>query len=225
MDYSVKELIYENKLSNEDDIKGFVLEGEANISFQDGSMELKNALSADLGQKSNFVLWCDKDFPDDIEITWDFSPIKEPGLCIMFFSAKGLNGESIFDEGLAKRTGEYNMYHSGDINCFHVSYYRRMWESERCFHTCNLRKSKGFLLVAQGADPLPDVPDSKGYYAMKIVKSGRYVDFYIDDLKIFSYFDELEPELRDGKIGFRQMAPFVGRYKNLKVSRIEKTII
>lgn len=35
------------------------------------------------------------------------------------------------------------------------SCYRRKQRSERAFRTCNLRKSKGFYLVKQGADPIP----------------------------------------------------------------------
>ena len=51
-------LVYENKLSCENDVKDFVLEGSAEIYFENGKMRMKNALSADLGQKSNFVYWC-----------------------------------------------------------------------------------------------------------------------------------------------------------------------
>ena len=50
-------LVYENKLSCENDVKDFVLEGSAEIYFENGKMRMKNALSADLGQKSNFVYW------------------------------------------------------------------------------------------------------------------------------------------------------------------------
>ena len=62
-------LVYENKLSCENDVKDFVLEGSAEIYFENGKMRMKNALSADLGQKSNFVYWCNEDFPSDVQIT------------------------------------------------------------------------------------------------------------------------------------------------------------
>ena len=137
-------LIYENPLSCEADIKDFVLEGSAKLSFENGRMRMENAISAEAGQKANFVLWCNKDFPADMRITWNFRPIKEPGLAILFFAAKGINGEDLFDDSLQKRTGEYPLYHHGDINAFHVSYFRRKEPDERSFHTCNLRKSYGF---------------------------------------------------------------------------------
>ena len=153
-------LVYENKLSCENDVKDFVLEGSAEIYFENGKMRMKNALSADLGQKSNFVYWCNEDFPSDVQIEWDFRPIEEPGLAILFFSAKGVNGEDLFDPSLQERDGQYNLYHSGDINAYHVSYFRRKWDEERGFHTCNLRKSKGFHLFVQGADPIPNCEDA-----------------------------------------------------------------
>lgn len=215
-----KRLIYENRLSCAEDVKDFVLEGSADIFFKDGKMRMKNALSEDLGQKSNFVYWCDRDFPSDICIEWDFRPVEEPGLAIMFFSAKGVSGEDLFDKSLAPRDGQYNLYHSGDINAYHISYFRRKWDEERAFHTCNLRKSKGFYLVAQGADPIPDCADAKESYHICITKQNGRIDFAIDDLTVFSWQDdgkEYGSVLGGGKIGFRQMAPMIGEYSNLKV--------
>ena len=169
-------LVYENKLSCENDVKDFVLEGSAEIYFENGKMRMKNALSADLGQKSNFVYWCNEDFPSDVQIEWDFRPIEEPGLAILFFSAKGVNGEDLFDPSLQERDGQYNLYHSGDINAYHVSYFRRKWDEERGFHTCNLRKSKGFHLVVQGADPIPNCEDAFESYHIKLVKKDGKID-------------------------------------------------
>lgn len=216
-------LIYENNLSCADDVKDFRLEGSAEIYFENGKMRMKNALSADLGQKSNFVYWCPVDFPSDIMIEWDFRPIEEPGLAIMFFSAKGVNGEDLFDEKLQPRDGQYNLYHSGDINAYHISYFRRKWEEERAFHTCNLRKSKGFFLVTQGADPIPNCDDAKESYHILVTKKNGKIEFAIDDLTVFSWQDdgkEYGEVLGGGKIGFRQMAPMIGEYSNLKVYEI-----
>ena len=83
-------LVYENKLSCENDVKDFVLEGSAEIYFENGKMRMKNALSADLGQKSNFVYWCNEDFPSDVQIEWDFRPIEEPGLADFVLFGKGV---------------------------------------------------------------------------------------------------------------------------------------
>ncbi|MEG1698720.1 MAG: DUF1961 family protein, partial [Oscillospiraceae bacterium] len=60
---AMNNLIYENPLACQEDLEGFVCEGEGAISFPMGRMRLEGKLSPDLGQKSNFVLWCPVDFP------------------------------------------------------------------------------------------------------------------------------------------------------------------
>ena len=216
----MEKLIYENPLSCEEDVKGFVLEGSAKITFPEGKMRMENAISAEAGQKANYVYWCDVVFPDNIKITWDFKPIKELGLAILFFAAKGRNGEDLFDPALQKRTGEYPLYHHGDINAFHVSYFRRKEADERAFHTCNLRKSYGFHLVTQGADPIPDAAECLEPYHMTVIKRQDKVEFLINDLPIFTFEDNGEtygPLLSGGRIGFRQLAPMIAEYSDLKV--------
>ncbi len=223
--YGLKEmrLIYENPLSCEKNIADFVLEGRALITFPEGKLRLENAMAAENGQKANYVLWCPEDFPSDVCIEWDFQPIREPGLAMMFFAAKGKNGEGLFDESLVKRTGEYVQYHHGDINAFHVSYFRRKEPDERAFHTCNLRKSYGFYLTSQGGDPIPDVADAHEMYRIGVVKKGSDVFFYVNELEIFHFADDgvtYGPLLAGGKIGFRQLAPMIGEYANLRVWEI-----
>lgn len=218
-----KRLIYSNPLREEADIKDFVLEGSASLSFPNQRLRMENMLSPKLMQKANYVLWCRKEFPADVAIEWDFWPVREPGLAMMFFSAKGRNGEDLFDKSLAVREGDYASYHHSDINAFHVSYFRRKEPDERRFHTCNLRKSYGLHLVCQGADPLPDAKEADGPYHIRIVKQGNRIEFYIDGLLIFSFLDDGETYgtlLAGGKIGFRQLAPMVGEYADLKVYEI-----
>ena len=217
-------LIYENKLQSAEDVKDFVLEGKAGISFPDGKMRLESVISPDEGQKANYVFWCDRDFPKDVQIEWDFRPITEPGLAMIFLAAKGIGGEDLFDRSLKERTGEYSQYHHGDINAFHISYFRRKEKDERQFHTCNLRKSYGFYLVAQGADPIPDAADAAESYHLKAVKKRNELAFFVNDLKVFEFVDDGKtygPLLEGGKIGFRQLAPMGGEYSDLKVYELD----
>lgn len=213
-------LIYENKLGCPEDIQDFVLEGSAILTFSGNRLRMENAMSAEEGQRANYVLWCPVEFPADVRIEWDFWPIAQPGLCMTFFAAKGRNGEDLFDPALQKRTGEYPLYHHGDINAFHASYFRRKEADECVFHTCNLRKSYGFYLTAQGGDPIPDVADASGPYRIAIEKVEAEVAFYVNELEIFRFKDDgvtYGPLLDGGKIGFRQLAPMVGEYANLAV--------
>ena len=220
--YNLGKLLYHNPLNHPDCVKDFILEGEAKVSFPNDKMQLENALDEGLGQKSNFVFWCPQDFGGNMQISWKFRPLREPGLAIMFFNAIGLNGQDIFAPTLPKRTSEYPMYHSGEINCYHISYFRRRWQEEREFHTCNLRKSKGFHLVALGADPIPGVDDAKEEYEIKIAVHNSHIHFYVDNLPIFNWHDsgELGTPPTCGKIGFRQMAPLAAEYSDLKVYEI-----
>ncbi|MEV1242114.1 DUF1961 family protein [Nonomuraea sp. NPDC050022] len=214
--------IYHNPLAGPDDLAGFRLEGDGATTFPMGRMRLESLRPPADGQAANVVLWCPEDLPADVRIEWDFWPVREPGLCIMFFHARGRGGEDLFDPGLAPRNGPYEQYHHGDIDAYHVSYFRRMWPSERALHTCNLRKSHGFHLVTQGADPLPAALDAVGPYAVRLDVLGGEITFSINDVVSFRWTDDGStggPALRGGKIGFRQMAPMIGEYANLRVSR------
>ena len=218
------QLVYENPLASPADVADFRLEGQAIISFDEGRMRMRNALDPTLGQKSNFVYWCPVEFPDHVAITWDFWPVEEPGLCILFFAARGQGNKDLFDPSLAPRTGEYRMYHHGDIDALHISYFRRRMPAPRAFHVCNLRKSYGFHMVATGADPLPSVPDAQPPYQIKVVKEGPVVAFSINSLPILYFVDDGQtygPLLAGGLVGFRQMAPMVGEYANLRVYQLE----
>jgi hypothetical protein len=212
-------LLYANPLADASDVAGFVLEGEARVSFPDGRMRLESARAAEEGQSSNIVCWCPEVFGDGIEVSWDFRPLQEPGLAIMFFAAAGRAGEDLFDPALPVRTGPYDQYHSGAINAYHLSYFRRRWPDERRFHTCNLRKSYGFHLVAQGADPLPGVADAEGTYRLRLTLDRGRVTFGIDGLPLLDWTDDgtLGSVLSAGRLGLRQMAPLVAEYSNLEV--------
>lgn len=216
------ECIYRNPLATSHDLQDFVAEGKVKMEFESGWLVLENAIEVgaadDLG---HWVLWCGKEMPADIIIEWEFAPLKEPGLCMIFFAATGKNGEDLFDQTLPQRTGLYPQYHSGEINALHLSYFRRKWEEERQFCTCNLRKSFGFHLVAMGADPIPTVADATTY-RMKIIKYQEFIQFSINDLVVLEWQDpgtDYGPILGSGKIGFRQMAPMKASYRNLTVHR------
>jgi hypothetical protein len=82
-------------------------------------------------------------------------------------------------------------------------------------------------MVAQGADPIPPVIHAMSPYHIRVVKVGSTIEFFIDELSIFKFEDDGKtygPVLEKGKIGFRQMAPFVAEYSNLQVQAVEKVM-
>ncbi|MDV8147099.1 DUF1961 family protein [Arthrobacter sp. B10-11] len=213
--------LYSNPLAGPADVSGWVAEGPLSLGAHGGALELSGSLDdGEFGDHAHWTFWCPVEFPDGIRITWEFLPLAEPGLAMLFFSATGQGGQDLFSADLARRTGYYPQYHSGDINALHVSYFRHKYASERAFRTCNLRKSAGFELVAQGADPLPPAEDATDFYRLELVKDGPRVRFSINGLPLFEWRDSSDKVLGGGYLGFRQMAPLRAAYRNLTVEKI-----
>ncbi len=218
----VEKIIYTNPLMQPTDISNWKAEGEIKVTFEEGLI-LENGAPEELGDYAHFTYWLPEKFPSNIKIKWKFLPIREPGLCMTFFSALGKNKESIFDPQLNKRNGYYPQYHSGDINAYHISYFRHKYPSELAFRTCNLRKSSGFHFITQGGDPLPPAEEALDFYEIQIEKYGGKISFSINNLLIFEWQDDGEafgPVLEEGFIGFRQMAPMKAKYRNLVISEL-----
>lgn len=218
--YRTGRVLYESPMAGEVDVEGFRLEGRAGVSFPQGRLRMENLLDPAEGQRANSVLWCPEELPAEVAISWAFRPGREPGLCILFFAARGRGGVDLFDPSLRQREGINSQYHHGDIDACQVSYFRRRTPETRSFHVCNLRKSHGFHMVAQGADPLPDVRDAAPPYTARVIVLGADVAFTINDLPILHFRDDGQtygPPLDGGKVGFRQMAPLVAQYANLTV--------
>lgn len=214
-------LLYSNPLAGPADVADWVPEGPLSVDSRDGALELSGSLDdEEFGDHAHWTIWCPAEFPDGIRIRWEFLPLAEPGLAMIFFAATGHGGRDLFSPGLAARTGYYPQYHSGDIDALHVSYFRHKHESEKAFRTCNLRKSAGFELVAQGADPLPPTEDALDFYRMVVVKDGPQVAFSINGLTLFEWTDQSDSVLAGGRLGFRQMAPLKAAYRNLRVEKI-----
>ena len=73
--------------------------------------------------------------------------------------------------------------------------------------------------MAQAAAPIPTAEYAKPSYHLRLAKHGPAVRFWINDLPVLAWDDDERPGpvVGGGKIGFRQMAPMVGRYGNLRV--------
>ncbi|WP_458108706.1 YesU family protein [Arthrobacter sp. R3-55] len=228
-------MIHSNPLRGPADVADWVAEGPVQLAAQvfeapddggpglgaDGSSALVLSGSLDAkehGDHAHWTLWCPQELPDHVRISWEFLPMEEPGLAMVFFAARGHGGEDLFSSALAPRTGFYPQYHSGDIDALHVSYFRHKHSSERAFRTCNLRKSAGFELVAQGADPLPPAEDADGFYGIEVVKDGPRVAFSINGLPLFEWMDPSPRPLGGGYFGIRQMAPLKAAYRNLSIT-------
>jgi hypothetical protein len=164
-------LIYENNFASEKNLADWIMEGQGKIEFVNNVMEMYSP-----NEEGHHVFWCPNDFPKDFIAEWDAKNFEtDAGLCIIFFAAKGLNGQSIFDSSMPKRTtGVFTDYTKGALNCYHISYYANA-KDDAHRETANLRKNKGFNLVLTGEKGIS--MESTSWNHMKLVKLNNQITF------------------------------------------------
>ena len=217
------QVFYANPLSGPGDFVGCVTEGPGIASFPLGALRLESALPASAGQAANFVTWLGQPVPRHFRMTWRFEVVRGPGLAMLFFGTRGCNGEDAFAGQLRPRDGTYDCYRYGDIETHHLSYYRRALDEERALRTVNLRRSPGFVLLAQGADPMADVTDAPADgYQLELVVSAAGVTFSVGELLVLDWSapDEAWAPAGGGYVGFRQVAPLIAQYRDVVVRAI-----
>lgn len=212
------QLIYENDMATSEGVQDWVMEGPGKVLFAEGWMEM---LSPD--EKYHHVLWCPEDFPGSFIAEWEAQNLKlEAGLCIIFFSAKGKNGQDIFEASFPPRDGTFRQYTKSDyLNTYHISYYANGKDNPGR-EISHLRKNSGFHLVQELE---PGIPlESTAIHKLTLVKDNERIRMFVDGRKIIDWIDNKEhgPVLQDGKIGFRQMQWTYFRYRNFKVWEISK---
>ncbi len=211
------DLFYSNPLANPTDITGWKMEGPGKVEFKDGWM-IMESLMAEEGTpvQGHIVNWCDTDMPENFVATWDFQMHSDYGLAIMFFCAKGVNGEDIFSPQLAPRDGTFSAYIKGDINNYHISY-QANGPGGGTRRTSHLRKNSGFALAANG--PVGVEAFSKKLHKIVLIKNGNHIQMAVEGRLIIDFTDDgsLGQTWADGKMGFRQMKWTKAAYRNFKV--------
>jgi len=211
-------LIYQNSLGSAAAVGDWVMEGPGKVEFKNGWMEMYAP-----DEKYHHVFWCPVDFPGSFIAEWEAQNLNtEAGLCILFFSAQGKNGEDIFDASFPLRDGTFSQYTKSEkLNAYHISYYAN-GKGNPGRDISHLRKNSGFHLVQQEEPGIPVA--SKEIHKLKLVKDGSRIIMYVEDRKIIDWTDQKEygPVLQEGKIGFRQMQWTHFRYKNFKVWELSK---
>lgn len=212
------ELLYENTLATESEVKDWVMEGPGVSEFKDNWMHMYAP-----DEEFHHVLWCPEDFPGSFVAEWELQNQKtDAGLCIVFFAAKGNNGESIFDPSFPKREGVFKRYtKSKYFNNYHISYYAN-GKDTRAREVAHLRKNRGFDKVQVGE---PGIPlESKKAHKIRLVKKDAHILCFVDDRKIIDWTDDGEKYglvWQGGKIGFRQMKWTHFKYRNFRVWELE----
>jgi hypothetical protein len=213
-------VLYESALDSPESVEGWVMEGPGVLKFEDGWMGMASERPDSPAKNGHIVHWCPRDFPGSFVAEWEMRVTSPAGLCIVFFAARGSGGEDIFDPGLPKRTGVFKQYHSGAIDCHHISYYASTPSSPGRI-TSNLRKNSGFHLVSNGPPGIE--PGSEAVHAVRLVKDGAHVQLQVDGRVVIDWTDDGKrygPALGGGKIGLRQMQWTAALYRNLRVHEL-----
>lgn len=208
-------LLYAAALGAAADTRGWRLEGPGIVEYRDGWMLMKSERPD--GPDGHIVHWCPEEFPARFRAEWEFELLGEQGLCIVFFAARGHGGRDVFDPSLAPRNGIFKQYHSGDLDCYHISYFANTPGSAR--RVANLRKNAGFYLVANGPVGVAAAKPGEVHRAV-LVKDGARVRLAVDGRTIIDHTDDGQragPVWAGGKIGLRQMQWTIGRYRNFRV--------
>jgi len=138
-------------------------------------------------EKWHHVFWCPQNIPDSFIAEWEAQNMEtDAGLCIIFFTARGINGEDIFNANLPKRDGTFRLYTKEKLNCYHISYYANNPKRPDRGDS-HLRKNKGFNLVFTGEEGVPT--KSTKIHEIRLIKYGAYIIFYVDDRKIIDWID------------------------------------
>ncbi len=144
------------------------------------------------------AFWLPGSFPADVRIDWEMKPVKCDGAVYVYFAVK-------------------------DKNSFQLSFLKRRSEAEKSFHLCHLIKNPGQLQVGESPDPLPDTADGLPWYSLCIVKRGKDVSFYINEIFVMGYHDDGISHgemLTGGGIGFSHTGDIKAEYRNMKVTWI-----
>jgi len=210
--------VYEAFFDDARPLDDWRLEGGKRMAIEDGALVLESEPPAGdpKATDDHLVCWLVKEMPADFLLEFTVRPQNRArGLNIVFFNARGLRGESIFDPALRPRTGMFPQYHSGDLNNYHISY----WAGDR--GTANIRKNKGFQLVAEGKDLVGSAsPDA--FQTVRVYKHGGTIRLTVDDRLSAAWDDDGVTDgpvwSHSGWIGLRQMA-HTGRcaYGHVKV--------
>ncbi|UCF16846.1 MAG: DUF1961 family protein, partial [Phycisphaerales bacterium] len=194
-------IVYESSFDNRAVLDDWRLEGGKRMSIAEGNMVLESQPTDN--DRNHLVCWLRREVPADFLLEFTVRPQdRKKGLNIVFFNARGVNGESIFDPTLQERNGVFKQYHSGDLNNYHVSY----WAGDRGFS--NLRKNHGFHLVSSGKDYII-AGGPRDFQTVQIYKRAEKIRVAVDGLVAVAFDDDGKTfgpvHNHSGWIGLRQM--------------------
>lgn len=178
--------VYETEFDNPEELDNWLLEGGLSAKIEKGVLilESRNLPDTERRNQDHLVYWLKQEIPADFLLEFTVRPQdRNKGLNIIFFNARGVNGESIFDPRLEARDGLFKSYTKGDLNSYHISY----WSGGRGH--ANVRKNRGFQLVASGKDMIT-TGISKSFQKISLYKRSGHIRMAVDDIIAIRYEDD-----------------------------------
>jgi hypothetical protein len=219
--------LYATGFDKEEALADWKLEGGQRMSIVGGKFVLESKNEGEPATNVNhLVCWLTKEIPSDFLLEFSLRPrTRKDGLNIVFFNARGIHAESIFDPALKPRDGTFTQYHSGDLQNYHISYWASSLENGPR-SDANLRKNPGFKLVAQGKDLVTGAPEDT-FQTIRLYKSGGRIRLIVNDVVSVAFDDDGKtngPVLnQSGWIGLRQMGRTVRcEYDDLKIFPLKR---
>ena len=210
-------LIYGCALNDSERAEDWILEGPGIISYEKNRMTMRSKFPDT--PEGHFNYWCPEDFPESFILEWEYEPLRDLGFNHIFFAAKGIDGEDIFDRSLPERDGTFSQYINGAFNNYFISYYAHLPGNIYGRAFGYLQKNINYYMLDHG--PIAIKPGEKGFHRLCLIKDGDHIQFMVNGKVCIDFTDtdvkRYGPSLKDGKIGFRQMSAAVGAYRNFRV--------
>lgn len=197
----------------------WVLEGSGRAFTKDGHLHLVGE-----EKSSNLDLWCTQPLPADFLLEFDFTPgDPNSGLCIIWFCATGPEGQSVFAPSMPKRQAVWPRYHTGQLQCYHTSFWAiEPWNSLPR-GTSNLRKNPGHRLVSIGRDNIAG--QGPGPHRVRLMRMGNRIQLETNGKLSVQWEDggEYGPPWPGGYFALHHMYHTgSASYSNLKAYRLTR---
>ena len=220
-----RNLIFSADWDSQHTLSHWAMEGPGEVVEATGNaMTLQTISDLASNLPGHFVYWSPAILPASFIAEWEFKPLSETGLAIVFFAAHGSGDRDIFDNSLRPRDGIFTQYTQGDLMSYHITYFAHLPLFQTGRPTSNLRKNSGFYLAAQGAVAVR--PGTHDYQGLRLIKQGSHIQFQTGERVVIDWRDRdtarYGAPYSGGRFGLRQMAGTVGAYRGLRIWSLEQ---
>ncbi len=180
---------------------------------------------------SHTVLWTKRSFQGDIKVEYDYTRLDtvDHGVNIIYLLATG-SGEAPFAEDITKwsemrRVPAMSKYYS-NMNTYHISYATNNPDDDYVRARRYMPESN----TLRGTALEPDYTKTSLFHTgvtshITVIKYSNWLFMEVDhpnQRRLFAWKTDKFPDIHKGRVGFRQMFTRSSRYKNIRISLLNK---